>query len=174
MPISHRQAGGFAVFRDGKQEIHSMKLHLQRPPRRESAPDDLIVACCPGRAVSLDDKILARIHDLLFSNVEEPRPSNLFLDCRNVHYMNARALGMLVHLHKTLLAKGRRLALVNLCPHVREVFQVTALDKVLDVRTAEYEAQATASSGFPSKPNRFLVLDDEAALSWIEISSNGV
>jgi anti-anti-sigma regulatory factor len=43
---------------------------------------------------------------------------------------------MLVRLHKRVVASGGRLAVVNLRPHVREVFEATRLTTVFDVEAA--------------------------------------
>jgi anti-sigma B factor antagonist len=89
-----------------------------------------------GRKVSLDEETLEGVRDRLAALVEEPGPSRVLLDFRNVDYVSSRALGTLVSLHKKGLAAGRRLTLRNVSPLLAEVFAVTRLDRFLDVNPA--------------------------------------
>jgi len=56
------------------------------------------------------------------------------LDLAPVEYLTSTVLSHLVRLHKRLLSTGGHLALANLRPAVRDVFRVTLLDQVLDIR----------------------------------------
>jgi anti-sigma B factor antagonist len=58
----------------------------------------------------------------------------LVLDFRNVSFIQSDELGTLVTLHKKMTAASGRLTLTNLTPLVREVFAVTKLDRVLEIR----------------------------------------
>jgi anti-anti-sigma factor len=68
--------------------------------------------------------------------LEEPGAHALHLDLRAVRLPTAEGLGLLVTLHKELRARGGRLALVNLNSEAYEVFEVTGLVELLDVRPA--------------------------------------
>jgi anti-anti-sigma factor len=67
------------------------------------------------------------------------------LDFGSVTFLGSMGMAMLVRLNKDLAAKGRRLAIVNVRPHIYEMFTVTGLDHVLDLR--QREAAEPASSG---------------------------
>jgi anti-anti-sigma factor len=53
-----------------------------------------------------------------------------------VTYLNSSALGLLLQLHKRLRARGGRLVVSNLAPQMYEVFEVTRLHTLLDIRPA--------------------------------------
>ena len=61
----------------------------------------------------------------------------LILDLAGVTFLGSTALTKLLALDKKVRAAGGRMTLVNLRPTVREVFAVTRLDKVIDVRPAD-------------------------------------
>ncbi|HEX5273008.1 MAG TPA: STAS domain-containing protein [Gemmataceae bacterium] len=61
----------------------------------------------------------------------------LSLDFRKVSFLTSLGLAMLITLHKRLTGQGRRLVLINLQPHVYELFSVTYLNTLLDVRLQE-------------------------------------
>jgi anti-anti-sigma factor len=63
--------------------------------------------------------------------------SQLSLDFSNVRFLASLGLAMLLRLHRQLSQSGRRLVITNLQPHVYEVFSVTYLNTVLDVRLRE-------------------------------------
>jgi anti-anti-sigma factor len=73
----------------------------------------------------------------LLSLLGEGGQTVLALDFGNVSFVSSDGLAILLRLHKRLSADGRRLAVFNLRPHVYEVFSVTHLDTVLDVRPLE-------------------------------------
>ena len=125
------------------------------PPSHDEEAEETTVIHFAGGQVSLDEETLYRLHDRVAALVEEPGPSRVLLDVRNVDYVSSLALGTLVSLHKKGLAAGRRLTLRNLRPLVAEVFAITRLDRFLDVLPAE--PGATPLSGGP--PQR----------RWIEI-----
>src|SRR5215207_4282351 len=60
----------------------------------------------------------------------------LHLDFRHVEGTTASGLGQLVVLHKALRALGGRLTLGNVGERVFEVFEVTHLNRLLNVRRA--------------------------------------
>lgn len=64
------------------------------------------------------------------------RPGAVVLDFGAVEFVGSEDLGALVVLHKRLWGAGGRLALVNVQPEVSNVFSVTRLDTLFDVRRA--------------------------------------
>jgi anti-anti-sigma factor len=62
------------------------------------------------------------------------RRHRLHLDFRDVQLVTASGLGQLVALHRALQARGGRLTLSRLSAPLREVFEVTRLAGVLDIR----------------------------------------
>jgi anti-anti-sigma factor len=62
------------------------------------------------------------------------RGHRLHLDFREVRLVTASGLGQLVVLHQALRARGGRLTLGGLSAHLHEVFEVTHLTRVLDIR----------------------------------------
>ncbi len=62
--------------------------------------------------------------------------ADLTLDLGGVALLTSVALEELIRLNGRVRAGGGRLALVNPTPAVRQVFRVTRLDTVLDVRDA--------------------------------------
>ena len=67
----------------------------------------------------------------LVEAVARPR---LHLDLGQVRFLTGTLLGNLVALHKRVRAAGGELALLNVTDPVYEVFEVTRLHRVLDVR----------------------------------------
>jgi anti-anti-sigma factor len=103
----------------------------------EEAVEERTVVRFTGLRVSLDEETLHFIRDELFALADEPSGSGLLLDFGNVEYVSGMALGTLVSLHKKLLARGRRMTIRDLSRHVHEVFVVTGLDRLLDLRPTE-------------------------------------
>jgi anti-anti-sigma factor len=85
---------------------------------------------------SLDESNVEAVGAELFRAAEEQPSAHLLLDFGKVGYLNSTGLAKLVGLYTRLRASGRRLALENVSPYVYEVFHVTRLTTVLDVRPA--------------------------------------
>jgi anti-sigma B factor antagonist len=138
-----------------------MSLQLKPMPRNEDTGRDVTVVHFTGHKVSLDEETLSCIKGQLYALADERTESDLLLDCGNVEYLSSMALGTLISLHKKMLARGRQMTVVNLCPQVHEIFAVTRLDKFLDLRLAEPEGEPVAQNGHRDSPTGVLVVDDE-------------
>ena len=62
----------------------------------------------------------------------------LLLDLRGMKLVTARGLGALISLHKNLRIKGITLVICNVNTWPYEVFEITRLTKVLNVRRKEF------------------------------------
>ena len=93
----------------------------------------------------IDKKILdeAGIQELgaeLFSLVEHDNRRSMVLNFSNVDFLSSAALGKLITLDRKMKAAKGRLKMSNIRPEVLEVFQITKLHKVFDIRDEEAEA----------------------------------
>ena len=70
------------------------------------------------------------------SAATKPSSNSRHKSTKSIHDTTWAALGKFVALHKRVRAGGGRLALVNVVDTVYEVFAVTRLNQVLDVRPA--------------------------------------
>jgi anti-anti-sigma factor len=77
------------------------------------------------------------IDDQLFSLAEEMDWKKLHLDFRDVEFLTAAGLGKLVVLRIMLKTTGRKLSLHNVGPVIYEVFEVTSLSKIFDIRMSQ-------------------------------------
>lgn len=95
----------------------------------------------------LDKKILEEtgIQELgaeLFSLVEQDNRRSLLLDFADVDFLSSAALGKLITLDRKVKSAKGRLKMCNIKPEILEVFQITKLNKVFDIRAGEAEAIA--------------------------------
>jgi anti-sigma B factor antagonist len=93
----------------------------------------------------VDKKILdeAGIQELgteLFALVEQDNRRSILLNFENVDFLSSAALGKLITLDRKLKQVQGRLKMSNIRPEILEVFQVTKLNKVFDIRGEEAEA----------------------------------
>jgi anti-sigma B factor antagonist len=95
----------------------------------------------------VDKKILeeASIQELgaeLFGLVEQLNRRSILLDFADVEFLSSAALGKLITLDRKVKSAKGRLKMCNIRPEILEVFQVTKLNKVFDIRADEAEAIA--------------------------------
>ena len=95
----------------------------------------------------LDKKILdeTNIQELgveLFGLVEQDNRKSILLNFSHVECLSSAALGKLITLDRKVKAAKGRLKMSNIRPEIFEVFQITKLNKVFDIRNDEAEAVA--------------------------------
>lgn len=95
----------------------------------------------------VDRKILdeASIQDLgneLFQLVEQENRSRLVLNFSKVDFLSSAALGKLITLDKKVKARSGKLKLSNIHPEIYQVFAITKLNKLFDIKKDEAEALA--------------------------------
>lgn len=95
----------------------------------------------------VDRKILdeANIQELgteLFKLVEQEQRKKLLLNFANVEFLSSAALGKLITLDKKVKANGGQLKLSNIRPEIYEVFAITKLNKLFDIKDEEADAVA--------------------------------
>lgn len=95
----------------------------------------------------VDRKILdeANIQELggeLFKLVEEEKRKNLLLNFSNVEFLSSAALGKLITLDRKVKAAAGKLKLSNIKPEILEVFVITKLNKLFDIKDDEADALA--------------------------------
>ena len=93
----------------------------------------------------VDKKILdeAGIQELgaeLFFLIEHDNRRSILLNFENVNFLSSAALGKLITLDRKVKAAQGRLKMSNIRPEILEVFQITKLNKVFDIRAEEAEA----------------------------------
>ncbi len=94
-----------------------------------------------------DKKILdeAGIQELgaeLFSLIERDNRRSIVLNFDNVDFLSSAALGKLITLDRKVKQAQGRLKMCRIKPEILEVFQVTKLNKVFDIRDEQDEAIA--------------------------------
>jgi anti-anti-sigma factor len=94
-----------------------------------------------------------RLGPLLLRLAMDCSTNTVSLDCAGVASVNGRELGALVTLYKRLKEEGRRLVLCNVSALLYEVFQVTRLCTLFEVRQAALPCQpARGASSSPHPP----------------------
>ena len=93
--------------------------------------DKIVVKLLSNR---LDDLTSHAISGQLLRLVEHLDKPEMHLDLGNVEFIASTGLGLFVALHKKLRGVGRHLILFDVNTSLYEVFEVTHLHKVLDVR----------------------------------------
>ena len=90
----------------------------------------------------LDEVDIQELGAELFALVEQENRSSLLLNFTNVEFLSSAALGKLISLDKKVKAAGGKLKLSNIRPEIYEVFNITRLNKLFDIRNEEAEALA--------------------------------
>jgi len=93
----------------------------------------------------VDRKILdaANIEDLgveLFALVEEEQRKNLVLNFAEVEFLSSAALNKLIILDKKVKAAGGQISLCELRPEIYEVFVITKLTQLFDIKETEVDS----------------------------------
>ena len=90
----------------------------------------------------VDEAEIQELGSELFSLVEQEKKESVLLNFEDVKFLSSAALGKLIKLDKIVKQGGGKLKLVNIRPEILEVFTITRLDKLFDIKTSESEALA--------------------------------
>jgi anti-sigma B factor antagonist len=119
-----------------------MSSQTQRRRLQIEQIGQVTVVSLTNRKLLVEESIQAVGEDL-FRLVEQSGRTKLLLNFSNVEHMSSAVLGMLVRLNKKVLVSGGKLALCGIDPQIREVFEITKLDKVFSIHSDEQEALQT-------------------------------
>ena len=90
----------------------------------------------------LDEAGILELGAELFSLIEHDNRRSIVLNFDNVDFLSSAALGKLITLDRKVKSAQGRLKMSNIRPEILEVFQITKLNKVFDIRTDEAEGVA--------------------------------
>jgi anti-sigma B factor antagonist len=99
----------------------------------------------------IDRKILdeANIQELgqeLFELVESEEHKNILLNFSAVEFLSSAALGKLITLDKKVKGIGGRMKFSNIRPEIYEVFKITKLNKLFEIKDDQADALAAFAS----------------------------
>jgi anti-anti-sigma factor len=94
--------------------------------------------------VVLDELNTHTIGEQLLALVKRLKARWFLVDMRNVAYLTSTGLGLFLRLRRELHAQGSRLTLCQLGPHLHEMFQVTNLHNLFDIRQRAEELDVAA------------------------------
>lgn len=82
----------------------------------------------------LDEGNIQIIGNQLFALTEEDHRQKIVLDFSNVEYLSSAALGKLITMDKKVKAAKGKLRLCAIRPDIYEVFAITKLNKLFDMK----------------------------------------
>jgi anti-sigma B factor antagonist len=90
----------------------------------------------------LDENNIQMIGNQMFGLVDEDGRKKIVLDFANVEYLSSAALGKLITMNNKVKAAKGKLRLCNIRPEILEVFTITKLNKVLEIKPDQEQALA--------------------------------
>jgi anti-sigma B factor antagonist len=91
----------------------------------------------------LDEANIQELGQELFQLCEQDEHKNLLLNFSSVEFLSSAALGKLITLDKKVKVHGGKLKLSNIRPEIYEVFAITKLNKLFDIKDDEADALAS-------------------------------
>jgi anti-sigma B factor antagonist len=90
----------------------------------------------------IEDLAIQELGQELFQLVEVDRRRRLLLNFSSVDFLSSAALGKLITLDRKVKAHGGTLKLSNIRPEIYDVFNITKLDRLFDIKEDEADALA--------------------------------
>jgi anti-sigma B factor antagonist len=88
----------------------------------------------------LDENGILELGAELFGLIEQDNRKKILLNFSGVEFLSSAALGKLITLDRKVKTHKGRLKMSNIRPEILDVFQITKLNKVFDIRGDEAEA----------------------------------
>jgi anti-sigma B factor antagonist len=93
----------------------------------------------------VEDLNIQELGHELFQLVEEDHFTKIVLNFSDVGFLSSAALGKLITLDKKAKSHGSSLKLTNISPEIYEVFAITKLNRLFDIKEDEADAIAAFS-----------------------------
>src|SRR5512145_2037365 len=90
----------------------------------------------------VEDLNIQELAQEMFQLVEKDRHENILLNFSGVDFLSSAALGKLITMDKKVKAAGGMLKLSNIKPEIYEVFAITKLNRLFDIKDEEADALA--------------------------------
>lgn len=90
----------------------------------------------------IDDMNIQELGQELFRLIENDDRRRLLLNFSAVDFLSSAALGKLITLEKKVKTHGGTMKLSNIRPEIYEVFAITKLDRLFDIKEDEADALA--------------------------------
>ena len=90
----------------------------------------------------LDEASIQELGQELFQLVEQEKRKKLLLNFSKVDFLSSAALGKLITLDKKVKSQSGKLKFSNIRPEIYEVFAITKLNKLFDIKDDEAGALA--------------------------------
>lgn len=105
----------------------------ERAPITVTEIEDATVVNFEDRKI-LEELSISRIGEELAALAASKPHINLLLSFKNVEHLSSAALGMLITLEKQVQERKGKLRLSDITPQILEVFKITRLNKLFDIR----------------------------------------
>lgn len=90
----------------------------------------------------IDPEIIQELGQELFDLIEKESHENIVVNFSNVEFLSSAALGKLITFDKKAKQKNTDLYLTNIAPEIYQVFAITNLDKLFQIKDSEADALA--------------------------------
>jgi len=90
----------------------------------------------------IDPEAIQELGQELFDLVERDERKKLVLNFANVEFLSSAALGKLITFEKKAKRSDAQLILTNISPEIFQVFAITNLDKLFQIKDTEADALA--------------------------------
>ena len=91
----------------------------------------------------VEDLNIQELGQELFQLVEKDRREKILLNFSSVEFLSSAALGKLITLDKKVKAHSGSLKLCRIRPEIYEVFAITKLNRLFDIKDEEADALAS-------------------------------
>ncbi|MGM0608036.1 MAG: STAS domain-containing protein [Candidatus Muiribacteriota bacterium] len=75
----------------------------------------------------------------VLNGIYEKKPKRIILNFKKTQYINSSIIGVMVHFYKILPETHMQIYCKN--PFIKELFQITSIDKIFDMLETEHEIQ---------------------------------
>ena len=101
--------------------------------------NDICIVAISGN-IALDG--VNEVKEYIKPLIDQADLKGLVINFENVNFIDSAGIGLIVSLFKTLQQRDSKFALSNLSDKNQEIFNITRLNKILDIYPTEQEATA--------------------------------
>ncbi|GAA3643304.1 anti-sigma F factor antagonist [Asaccharospora irregularis] len=91
----------------------------------------------------LDHHVSTEIRETLDELLSARQIKNIVFDFRNISFMDSSGIGVIIGRYKKISNENGRVAIVNVSPRVRKIFDLSGLNKIIFIYDTYEEAESS-------------------------------
>lgn len=95
----------------------------------------------------LDHHIANEVREEIDYVIQEKQVKNIVFDFKNMNFMDSSGIGVVIGRYKKISSEGGRVAVININPRVKKIFELSGMNKIIGIHNTYEDAISSFLGG---------------------------